>query len=155
MKQRCNNPNNKNYRIYGGKRVKVCDRWVDSFENFYEDNKDKYKEGLTTDRIDADKDYCSENVQWVTKTENSSRTSKRKPVNQYQIIKGHSDKYVFMKRWNSAQQAGESLNIIPYSITMCCKKKIKSAYKYYWEYADRYLKKTSPIGRFFITLSSS
>lgn len=136
MKQRCNNPNNPKYHIYGGRGIKVCDRWMESFENFYEDNKDKYKDGLTIDRIDSNGDYCPENVQWVTKSENSSRTSKRRPVNQYRIIPDQPGKYVFLKKWDSAQQAGESLGIIPYGITMCCKKKTKSAYKYYWEYVE-------------------
>lgn len=37
MKQRCYNENDKSYYNYGGRGIRVCDRWLESFDNFYED----------------------------------------------------------------------------------------------------------------------
>ena len=37
IKARCTNPNNSAYHNYGGRGITVCNRWLDSFENFYED----------------------------------------------------------------------------------------------------------------------
>ena len=47
----------------------VCDRWLESFENFYEDMKDGYAEGLSLERIDVNGNYCPENCMWVTMAE--------------------------------------------------------------------------------------
>ena len=73
MKNRCNNPNVKGFKWYGAKGVKVCDEWKD-FQAFYDwAMKHGYKEGLTIDRIDPCGDYCPENCEWVTRSENSRR----------------------------------------------------------------------------------
>lgn len=134
MHQRCENPNNPKYHIYGGAGVKVCPQWK-TFEGFLADNKDLWKEGLTIDRIDPTKGYSPENVRWVTKSQNSSETRKRKPVIQYTKPSSPMEQASYIKTWDSAQKAGETLRIEPYSITRVCKKKLKSAGGYYWEYA--------------------
>ena len=46
MKDRCYNPNNNRYKNYGGRGIKVCDRWLESFENFLEDMENGYFENL-------------------------------------------------------------------------------------------------------------
>ncbi|AEQ34392.1 HNH endonuclease [Bacillus phage Bastille] len=73
MKQRCYNPKRNKYHLYGGKGIRVCEDWHD-FIPFYEWSMGNgYKEGLTIDRIDSDKDYEPSNCRWVTDTENGRR----------------------------------------------------------------------------------
>lgn len=69
MKIRCLNPNSQGFPMYGGRGINVCDRWVDKFENFYEDMKEGYLEGLQLERIDVDGNYCKENCRWATPLE--------------------------------------------------------------------------------------
>lgn len=70
---RCENPKSTPYRWYGARGIKVCEAW-DTFENFYSwAMSHGYKQGLSIDRIDPDKDYCPENCRWITRSENSSR----------------------------------------------------------------------------------
>lgn len=69
MKTRCYNKNVKIYKYYGGRGIKVCDRWH-QFINFYEDMGDRPK-GLQLDRINNDGDYSPENCRWVTPKENN------------------------------------------------------------------------------------
>ena len=63
MRRRCNNPNASNYKHYGAKGIKVCERWQDSFENFYEDMGDR-PAGTTLDRKDVTLGYFKDNCRW-------------------------------------------------------------------------------------------
>lgn len=63
--QRCNNPNHKQWKDYGGRGIKVCKRWM-KFENFNEDMGKKYKSGLTIERRKNEKGYYPKNCYWTT-----------------------------------------------------------------------------------------
>ena len=62
MRDRCNNPNAKNYNRYGGRGITYSPEW-ESFSQFYADMGER-PEGLTLDRIDNDRGYTAENCRW-------------------------------------------------------------------------------------------
>lgn len=90
MRQRCTNPNAFGWYAYGGRGIKICDRWLESFENFRDDMYESYLRHITEfgekdtsiDREDSKEGYSKENCQWATRTEQSRNTrSTAKPEN--------------------------------------------------------------------------
>lgn len=84
MIRRCTSINSKSYSNYGGRGIKVCDRWLESVGAFYRDVVANYKEGLELDRINNDGDYEPSNVRWVTHAQNQRNKGS---------FKGSSSKY--------------------------------------------------------------
>lgn len=67
MLDRCCNKNNKRYIDYGGRGIDVCQEWKHDFEAFYNwAINNNYKEGLSIDRIDNDRNYSPDNCKWST-----------------------------------------------------------------------------------------
>lgn len=70
MKTRCYNKECKAYKYYGGKGIKICDKWLESFDNFIEDMGPKPFKGAQLDRIDGNGNYEPINCRWVSPHEN-------------------------------------------------------------------------------------
>lgn len=68
MKQRCYNTNAPDYDYYGGRGIRVCSRWLESFDLFFEDMGLR-PEGLTLDRVDVNGNYEPSNCKWSTAKE--------------------------------------------------------------------------------------
>jgi hypothetical protein len=80
MIQRCENPNSKDYRAYGGRGIKVCEQWQ-TFLGFLRDMGMR-PYGLTLDRVDPYGNYEKFNCRWATRQEqrhNWRFTDKKKP----------------------------------------------------------------------------
>jgi hypothetical protein len=82
MKDRCLNPNFRQWARYGGRGIKVCDRWLDprkGFQNFLDDMGER-PAGYTLDRIDNDGNYEPSNCKWSTRTQQQRNQSVTRTV---------------------------------------------------------------------------
>jgi len=83
MKQRCLNPNNKEFKNYGARGITICDRWVDSFSAFLEDM-GECPDSLTIERLDNSKGYEPGNCIWAPR----SVQSRNRRTNVEYIVNG-------------------------------------------------------------------
>lgn len=78
MKYRCNTPDWKPYKNYGGRGISVCSEWNNSYISFKNWSMNNgYEDNLELDRIDVNGNYCPENCRWIThhkQTENRRDT---------------------------------------------------------------------------------
>lgn len=72
IKRRCLNPSHPVYHRYGGRGIKVCDKWLSDFGNFYAWAINKWEKGLQIDRIDNNGNYDPNNCRFVTSKQNNS-----------------------------------------------------------------------------------
>lgn len=81
---RCNNPNLRDYKYYGGRGITMCQEWRNSFETFRDwALANGYKENLTIDRKDNDGNYTPDNCRWATMKEQSMNKRTRNTKTDY------------------------------------------------------------------------
>jgi hypothetical protein len=115
MKSRCYNPNNIRYDRYGGRGIRVCARWMNSFQAFVEDMGEKPTPGHQLDRIDNDGNYEPSNCGWATRAEQTynqglraTNKSGHKGIN---WNKRHGRWYVYVGGAKDGKMAGSSKSL--------------------------------------------
>jgi hypothetical protein len=102
--ERCTNPNNKDYKYYGGRGINICPEWRYDFKRFILEM-GRQPSGLTIDRIDNNKWYSKENCRWVSqKTQNNN--SRNNTI------------LTFNNKSHTISEWGSLLNINPGTISM-------------------------------------
>jgi hypothetical protein len=74
MIERCENKKGKDFENYGGRGIKICERWRHSLINFINDTKDGYSDSLSINRIDNNGNYEPGNCEWSTAKEQGNNT---------------------------------------------------------------------------------
>lgn len=82
MRDRCSNPNCERYPHYGGRGIRVCDRWLgeNGFENFLKDMGCKPSSKHSIDRINNDGNYEPSNCRWATREEQHNNTKRTRRI---------------------------------------------------------------------------
>lgn len=91
MKFRCENESSKDYKNYGGRGIKVCERWSKSFIEFHNDMGDR-PVGTSIDRIDPNGNYDPNNCRWAS----FEKQGNNKRVN---FIIEHEGKTMTVSEW--------------------------------------------------------
>ena len=96
MRSRCYKKTNKAYGNYGGRGIRVCDKWNKSFVAFYEDMGDKPTPDHSLDRVDVNGDYEPGNCRWATaEVQANNKRMKKTNKSGYENIHQRSDN----KKW--------------------------------------------------------
>jgi hypothetical protein len=85
MIQRCTNPQATHFHRYGGRGIKVCERW-EKFENFLADMSPR-PANKTLDRINNDGNYEPANCQWVTRKQQAQNRTYTPP----KVVRGRNE----------------------------------------------------------------
>lgn len=83
IKERCTNPKVKCWDNYGGRGIKVCDRWLNNFDNFYADMGKRPSPEYQIDRIDNNGNYEPNNCHWALHIDNAR--NKRTTLTEHQV----------------------------------------------------------------------
>ena len=120
IRQRCNNPNDKDYEDYGGRGIRVCEEWDKSSEAFVRwALENGYDDNLSIDRIDTNSGYSPENCRWATWTQ-QARNKRIEKINstgvagvsmdrgKYRAIIYVNNKKVDLGRHDTLEEAAEA-----------------------------------------------
>lgn len=138
MKDRCNNPNNPEYKYYGKRNVSVCDLWDNDFQAFYDwSMANGYKDNLVLDKdikceelVLPVKRYSPETCLWVTATENTFQSNKSKVKEVYQFDLDSN----FIAKYASQAEASRQTGLSQGNIGQVLKGKRNQSGGYRWQY---------------------
>jgi hypothetical protein len=88
MKARCSYTTALDYQYYGGRGIRVCERWRESFPAFLEDMGARPSKEFSIDRIDVNGDYEPGNCRWATRSEQTLNRRRVKPLRSH-CKRGH------------------------------------------------------------------
>lgn len=80
MKQRCTNPNDKSYYLYGARGITICNKWK-QFENFFNDMGERPTSKHQIERINNNRGYYQSNCKWATSEEQGSNKRNNHIIN--------------------------------------------------------------------------
>lgn len=107
--QRCTNPNNDHFHRYGGRGITICESWLESFENFYNDMGSPASLRHSIERIENELGYCKENCKWeLAKAQSNNRSTNLKIT--------YNNETMTLKQWT------EKLNLDYYMVHQRIKK---------------------------------
>lgn len=124
MKYRCVNPNAQGYQNYGGRGIRVCERWSSSFEAFMEDMGPRPSSSHSIERVDNNGDYEPSNCRWETRKSQQRNRRVCRPVIRSDGV-----------RFSTMAEAAEILGVTQTSIRSVCVGKNKTARGYSFVYA--------------------
>ncbi len=109
MKRRCLSNKSTHFKHYGGRGIKVCDKWLE-FKGFYEDMGDR-PEGCSLDRIDVNGHYELSNCRWSTWVEQqqnrrpTSKNGAHKKRDNWSARVAFNDEDIYLGAYRSAEAA--------------------------------------------------
>jgi hypothetical protein len=102
MKLRCYNKNFKEYKHYGGRGITICKRWLESFENFFEDMGPKPFQKSSIERINNNGNYEPGNCKWSYPEEQNRNR-------QYNVIKNKDQANQIRKLYSTGNYTQKQL----------------------------------------------
>jgi hypothetical protein len=120
MKQRCYNPKNNRYHIYGARGITVCDEWMDKENgiiNFIRDLGKRPSERHSIDRINPDLRYTKDNCRWVLSSDQSKNKKNyngdhKHLLMSYEKIYTHGDVSKTIREWFLDERIEERLGVM-------------------------------------------
>lgn len=122
MIRRCYTPHRHDYKNYGGRGIKVCDRWLNSFWAFVEDIGDKPSKKHSLDRVDVNGNYAPDNCKWSTQKEqcNNKRNNRLLEYNGLTMTLTQWAEYLGIKKKTLWQR----LNTYKWPLDRCLSEKV-------------------------------
>jgi hypothetical protein len=134
IKDRCDNPNHKFYKDYGGRGIKNCFKNYDEVKFlWFRDNAYKMKRP-SINRKDNDGNYCIENCEFIEQSRNTKQMLKDN--NLYKSVVQFTKQGEFIKNWETMSMASKTLNIWISNISSSCLGKVKSAGGFIWKFKN-------------------
>lgn len=106
MIQRCDDPHTNGYENYGGRGIRICERWR-TYENFVADLGERPAR-MTLERLDSDRDYEPDNCRWASMREQQNN----KRNTRYLMIDGTRHTYA-----DAARHYGINVNVLAYRLS--------------------------------------